>query len=144
MTRAEAVAFFEEQQREWTSRDADALTRRYTADGTIISPMFRTVQGRDAIHQSYRSLFTTFPDWEYVGDAPLVDGDRIAQPFVVHATHSGEFFGLPGSGRAFDITGIRIFEIRDGLIAWERRLYDFTGLLIQLGVLRGKAAPSGA
>ena len=143
MTRAEAVAFFEQQQREWASRDADALARHYTADGTIVSPMFRTVQGRDAIEQSYRTLFTTFPDWEYVGDPPLVDGDRIAQPFVVHATHSGEFFGLPGSGRAFDITGVRVFEIRDGLIAWERRYYDFTGLLMQLGVLRSKPARSG-
>jgi hypothetical protein len=29
-------------------------------------------------------------------------------------------------------------EMRDGLIADERRIYDFTGLLIQLGVLRSK------
>jgi hypothetical protein len=48
--------------------------------------------------------------------------------------------GLPGSGRAFDIEGVRVFEMKDGLIAHERRYYDFTGLLIQLGVLRGKPA----
>jgi hypothetical protein len=29
-------------------------------------------------------------------------------------------------------------EMVDGLIAHERRVYDFTGLLIQLGVLRSK------
>jgi SnoaL-like polyketide cyclase len=51
-----------------------------------------------------------------------------------------EFMGLPGSGRAFDIEGVRVFEMKDGLIDFERRYYDFTGLLIQLGVLRGKPA----
>jgi hypothetical protein len=28
----------------------------------------------------------------------------------------------------------------DGLIAHERRIYDFTGLLLQIGVLRAKPA----
>jgi steroid delta-isomerase-like uncharacterized protein len=142
MTHDEAVKFFGEQQDEWNVRDAGALTRRHTPDGTIISPIFRTVQGADAILGSYRSLFTTFPDWQYIGAEPLVDGDgdRLAQEFVVHATHSAEFMGLPGSGRKFDINGVRVFEMKDGLIAFERRYYDFTGLLIQLGVLRGKPA----
>ena len=140
MTRDDVVKFFAEQQAEWNARDAAALARRHTPDGTIVSPIFRTVQGPDDILKSYRSLFTTFPDWQYIGEEPLVDGDRLAQQFVVHATHSAEFMGLPGSGRKFDIQGVRIFEMRDGLIAYERRYYDFTGLLIQLGVLRGKPA----
>jgi steroid delta-isomerase-like uncharacterized protein len=140
MTRDDAVKFFAEQQVEWNARDAEALARRHTADGTIVSPIFRTVQGTDDIRRSYRSLFTTFPDWQYTGEEPLVDGNRLAQQFAVNATHSAEFMGLPGSGRRFDIQGVRVFEMRDGLIAYERRYYDFTGLLIQLGVLRGKPA----
>ena len=140
MTHDEAVKFFAEQQDEWAALDAGALTRRHTADGTIISPIFRTVQGADGILGSYRSLFTTFPDWQYIGEEPLVDGDRLAQQFVVHATHSAEFMGLPGSGRKFDIEGVRVLDMKEGLIAFERRYYDFTGLLIQLGVLRGKPA----
>jgi hypothetical protein len=35
---------------------------------------------------------------------------------------------------------VRIFEMKDDRIAYERRYYDFTGLLIQLGILRGKPA----
>jgi steroid delta-isomerase-like uncharacterized protein len=140
MTREDAVRFFADQQAEWNARDAEALARRHTPDGTIVSPIFRTVQGFDGILRSYRALFTTFPDWQYIGEEPMVDGSRLAQPFRVHATHSAEFMGLPGSGRKFDIEGVRVFEMKDGLIAYERRYYDFTGLLIQLGVLRGKPA----
>jgi hypothetical protein len=33
---------------------------------------------------------------------------------------------------------VLIFEWRDGKIAVERRLYDFTSLLLQVGVLKAK------
>jgi steroid delta-isomerase-like uncharacterized protein len=140
MTHDEAVKLFEHQQTCWNNRDADALATLHTLDGTIISPIFRTVQGRTEIHASYRTLFATFPDWQYIGQRLLVDGSVVAQEFVVHATHSGEFMGLRGTGRKFDIEGVRLMEMRDGLIAYERRYYDFTGLLIQLGILKSKPA----
>ena len=140
MTYDDALRFFTEQQEEWNLRDAAALARRHAPDGIVISPIFRTVQGSDEILESYRSLFRTFPDWQYIGQKLLVDGDLVAQQFIVYATHSTEFMGLPGSGRKFEIEGVRIFEMKDGLIVHERRYYDFTGLLIQLGVLRGKPA----
>jgi steroid delta-isomerase-like uncharacterized protein len=140
MTHDQAVKFFEHQQACWDNRDADALARLHTSDATIISPIFRTVQGRDDILASYRTLFATFPDWQYIGQRLLADDSRVAQEFLVHATHSGEFMGLPGTGRKFDIQGIRLMEMRDGLISYERRYYDFTGLLIQLGILKSKPA----
>ena len=140
MTHDEAVKFFDQQQEDWNARDAEALTSGHTDDGTIISPIFMTVRGRDEILESYRSLFLTFPDWQFRSQQLMVDGDRGAQEFVVHATHSDELMGLKGSGRKFEIQGVLLFEMKDGLIALERRYYDFTGLLIQLGVLRGKPA----
>jgi steroid delta-isomerase-like uncharacterized protein len=140
MNREDLQTFFERHQGAWDRRDPEALVSGHAEDGTIVSPIFRTVQGREDILASYRSLFTTFPDWTITGLALLVDGDRVAQPFKVEATHGGDFMGLPGSGRRFQIEGMRLFEMRHGLIAYERRYYDFTGLLIQLGILRGKPA----
>jgi len=140
MTHDDAVNFFEEQQRNWAARDAAALTASHTDDATIISPIFRTVKGHQEILESYRTLFTTFPDWTYVAEPALVDGTKVAQPFIVSATHVHDFMGMPGSNRKFEIQGVILYEMRDGLIAHELRCYDFTGLLIQLGVLRGKPA----
>jgi steroid delta-isomerase-like uncharacterized protein len=140
MARDEVRELFRRQQEAWNARDAAALTAGHAEDGTIVSPIFRKVHGRREILESYESLFATFPDWRYEGNEALVDGDRVAQPFRVKATHSGEFMGLPGTGRTFDIEGVRLFEMSGALIAYERRYYDFTGLLIQLGILRGKPA----
>jgi steroid delta-isomerase-like uncharacterized protein len=140
MTHEDVVAFFADQQREWDRRDSEALTLRHADQGTVVSPIFRTVHGRAEILTSYQSLFETFPDWRYVGRQLVVDGDHVAEEFIVDATHSGPFMGLPPSGRKFSIIGVRLFEMEDGLIVHERRYYDFTGLLIQIGILRGKPA----
>ena len=70
----------------------------------------------------------------------IIDGDQVVQPFSATATHSAEFMGLPASGRKFKIEGARLHVMKDGRIQEEQRIYDFTGLLIQVGVLKSKPA----
>ena len=140
MTREQIVAVLNAMQRSWHARDAAALTAMHASDCTIHSPMFGEVHGLAAAEQSYRDLFRTFADWTYEGQDLIIDGLRAAQIFTVTATHTHEFFGLEATGRKFRIDGVLIFEFRDGKVATERRLYDFTGLLIQIGVLKAKPA----
>ena len=140
MTRQEIVDFFETRKSRWVARNPEELARGHAEDGTVISPMFGTLRGRKAIGDAYRSLFTVFPDWDLSEEDLLIDGVRVAQVFSVTATHVGDFMGLAGTNRRFQIQGVRLFEMDGGLIQHERRLYDFTGLLIQVGVLRGKPA----
>jgi len=58
----------------------------------------------------------------------------------VRATHRGDFMGIPGTGRRIEFESVLILDVEDGLVQYERRIYDFTGMLIQIGVLRGKPA----
>ena len=138
MTHDDIHAFFERQGDHWRERDPAGLSAGYAADATIVSPIFRTVSGRPAILRSFESLFEIFPDWDLRPERLLIDGRSVAEPFTVTATHVGEFMGLRGCGRRFEIQGVRLFDMDDGLISRERRYYDFTGLLIQIGVLKGK------
>lgn len=140
MTRAEIEAFFAARERAWIHRDPEALAAGHSPDGLVDSPMFGHRQGRDAIRESYRALFDIFPDWDYQGEALVIDGDRVAQAFTVSATHVGTFMGHAGTDRKFRIQGARFFTMANGLVQHERRVYDFTGLLIQIGVLKGKPA----
>jgi steroid delta-isomerase-like uncharacterized protein len=140
MTRDEVRAFYQRRLAAWNSGDAARLAADYAESCVISSPMFSRVEGRDGIERSFRSLFNAFPDWKMSFDEPLVDDDRVALPFSATATHAGDFMGLPGSGRRFEIKGILLCRFDNELIAEERRVYDFTGLLIKLGVLRSKPA----
>ena len=58
----------------------------------------------------------------------------------MRATHRGDFMGIPGTGRRVEFDCVLILDFQDGKIQRERRVYDFTGMLIQIGVLRGKPA----
>lgn len=138
MTRDQTLAFFARRQEAWRRRDVDALVGDHALHGRIVSPMFTTVVGHDQIRPSYESLFRVFPDWDLMSEPVLVDGARVAQPFAVRATHEGEFMGFAGTGRRFEIQGVLLFDMEGEAIALERRIYDFTGLLIQLGVLKGR------
>jgi hypothetical protein len=138
MTHEEARAYFVRRQTAWREADARALTDDHDEDCTVTSPIFATIHGRAAIQRSYESLFRTFSAWDVRHDDPLLDGNRIALPFTARAVHVGEFMGLQGTNRRFEVAGVLLFEMRDAKIIQERRLYDFTALLIQTGVLRGK------
>jgi predicted ester cyclase len=46
---------------------------------------------------------------------------------------------MPGTGRRIETSGAFILTLENGRIAAERRVYDFTGFLVQLGVLKAKA-----
>lgn len=138
MTREAVVRFFDERQTDWRTRDPDLLAARHAVDGTVVSPMFGALHGRIEIAESYRRLFATFPDWYFKNEELVIDGNRVAQHFVSTATHVGEFMGLPGSSRHGRIEGVLLFTMKDGQILHEQRLYDFSALLIQIGVLRSK------
>jgi predicted ester cyclase len=60
--------------------------------------------------------------------------------WTVQSIHAGEIFGVPGSGRRIERTSAYIMTFRNGLIASERRVYDFTNMLMQLGVLKARPA----
>ena len=138
MTREQIVALAGTMQRAWAQRDAAALAATHAEDSVVHSPMFGEVRGRADIERSYQELFRAFADWNFEPQDLLIDGNRAAQVFMVSATHTSEMFGLAATHRKFRIQGVLIFELRDGRIQAERRLYDFTSLLIQVGVVKAK------
>ena len=140
MTRHDILTLFEQRQAAFLRRDVGALADLYAEDGVVESLMAGTVRGRDAIGNVYRAWFAAFPDVVITSEDLIVDGLRAAH-FMTHAgTDSGGFMGLPPTGKPFRIPIVHFFEFRDGRIVRERRIYDFTGLLVQIGVLKAKPA----
>jgi steroid delta-isomerase-like uncharacterized protein len=118
--------------------DAHALASNHTENGMVVSPLFGTVRGRAAIEKTYYELFQSFPDFALTSDEILIDGDRATQIFSVTASHTNELFGVPGTGKKFDLQGVFFFRFEQDHIAFEQRFYDFTGVLVQLGILKAK------
>ena len=140
MTREEVVALFERRETAWRTKDAAALAADHAPHGVVISPTGGVLEGRADIERIYRVWFTAFADYVFGIEDLIIEGDRVALLGRVTGRHSGEFFGVPATGRRIDISCGFFYRFEDGLIAHERRILDFTGLLVQVGVLRAKPA----
>jgi len=140
MTRDQIQALIDRYLRGWERRDVQTLVDCYTTDCEIISPMFRTVRGRSEVEASFEDMFLVFTDFEIRVDDLVIDATdgRAALIMTTHATHHGEIFRLPASGRRIELHQVFAFHVKGDQIRFERRLYDYTGMLIQLGVLKAE------
>ena len=141
MTRDQVISLFERRQLDWRNRDAAALAADHADDGIVLSPTGGVLEGRQEIERVYRVWLTAFPDLTLTISDVLIDGDRVVLILDVAATHSGEFLGLAPTGRRLLVVAAFIYTMKDNLIAHERRILDFTGVLVQVGVLKAKPAP---
>ena len=140
MTRGEIQALVERFVAAWAGEDIDALLACYDEQVELVSPLLHTVRGLTAIEGAHQDLFTAFADVAVdVHDIVVdVENQRAVLVFTTHATQKGEFLGFPPSQRRIASPSAYIFHLKDGRIVSERRIYDFAGFLMQLGILKAK------
>jgi len=140
MTREETAAVFDRRQKAYDNLDASMLAADYADQAVVQSPTAGTHQGRAAIEAVFRAWFDAFVDMKAYSDDLLIDGTRVAQVLRIEGTDLGGFMGMPPSGKSFQMAVVCLYDFADRLIVRERRIYDFTGLLVQIGVLKAKPA----
>jgi steroid delta-isomerase-like uncharacterized protein len=143
MTSDEIRTFCEDYVRRWEREDVTGLTACYNEDCEIVSPIFNILRGRAQLETSFLDLFRAFSDFQFSVNDVIVDRDRNERAvllFTARLTHHGEIFGRPGTGRRFEVHGAFVFTFENDRISRDSRLYDFTGMLMQLGVLRARTA----
>jgi steroid delta-isomerase-like uncharacterized protein len=138
MTRGQIVTLLTSRHEAFERRDLRKLAGLYSEECVLESPMAGTVAGRAAIEQAFHALFTAFPDLVFTSDEILIDGDRVAQTLTLVGTDIGGFMGLPPTAKRFRTPVVVLSTIKDEHIVAERRIYDFTGLLMQVGVLKAR------
>lgn len=140
MTRQEIVDLFERRMQAVNDHDVEALADLYAEDAVVESPLGATHQGRAAIASVFGAFFGALSDARLTQDELIVDGDRVVQVVTMSGTDNGGFMGMAPSGRPAQLPMVAVCRVADGLITHERRIYDFTGMLVQIGVLKAKPA----
>ena len=140
MTREEILSLLERKSAAWAARDAPALARLYAPHAIVTSPTGGVLEGPGEIERVYRRWLLAFPDLRFQADDVLIDGERVVQVAHLSGTHAGEFFGVPATGRKVNFVCALVLSVGDGLIVSERRILDFTGVLVQVGVLKARPA----
>ena len=141
MTRDEILDLLSRRAGAWRRLDIAAQLDDYADDAVVESPLAGgTMHGREQIKQVFQSYFSAFPDLTMEQGDVLVDGQRAAVLATFSGKDQGGFMGMPATGRHVTIPVVFLYEFEDGRIVRDRRVYDFTGMLIQVGSLKAKPA----
>lgn len=74
----------------------------------------------------------------------IASGDTVWAMFRMVGTHTGDFWGVPGTGRPLDLLELGVFRLEDGRIAESWWLNDELAICIQLGIPVGMKDLSGS
>jgi steroid delta-isomerase-like uncharacterized protein len=90
---------------------------------------------REGFRGFITGFLSAFPDFHYMIDDVLADGDKVAVRLTAQGTQTGEFMGMPASGKHAKWTEMHIGRIANGAIAEHWGEIDNLGQLQQLGVI---------
>ncbi len=94
-----------------------------------------TKNGLDAFKDNWQKPFqAAFSDKVCIDEARLYMGEWAAAFGRQEAIHSGEFMGIPATGKKVDIRYMDFWKVEDGKIVDNWVMVDFPSVLSQLGV----------
>jgi steroid delta-isomerase-like uncharacterized protein len=140
MTRDQIVDLFDRRMNAFNDHDVESFADVYAEDAVVESPLGGTHQGRAAIAAVIAAFLGALSDATSSQDALIIDGDDVVQVVTMSGTDAGGFMGMAPSGRPAQLPIVAVCRVADGHITHERRIYDFTGMLVQIGVLKAKPA----
>lgn len=91
--------------------------------------------GLDGVRRVQQLFRVGFPDVQFTIEDMVAEGDTVASHVTGHGTHTGDFMGIPPSGKEATWRSLGVFRVVDGKIVEHYGIPDLLGLLIQIGVI---------
>jgi steroid delta-isomerase-like uncharacterized protein len=92
-------------------------------------------QGREGVEMITTMLHTGLPDFSATIEDIIAEDDRVMVRMTWSGTQTGEFMGLPPSGKAMSVAIIDIFRLAEGTIVEHWGVMDMMGMMQQLGAM---------
>jgi steroid delta-isomerase-like uncharacterized protein len=117
----------------FNSGDADECVALMAPDFVInLAELPEPQHGREVWQQGFELMRRAFPDLKARIEDIVAAQDKVAVRLRFRGTHSGEFLGIPATGRAIEYVSHEFYRIADGLIAEEWICSDLATLLRQI------------
>jgi steroid delta-isomerase-like uncharacterized protein len=92
------------------------------------------VHGKEAVGAVYTDIIAAIPDVNFVSTRRFTseDGQWVVDESDVTGHVEGEWAGIAGEGAPVEIRILHLFQIRDGLIAYENTWFDSAAVARQV------------
>lgn len=92
------------------------------------------IHGIEAAKVFNNSLFKGFPDMQQTIENIVTEDSNAAMRHIIRGTHTGDFLGIPPTGKQVIGSGVRFFRIFEGKIVETWYEVNLLGLMKQLGL----------
>lgn len=106
----------------------------FTDDITLVTSP-ENIVGIDAFKDYYSNFINGFSDVTFTIVDVFGQGDKIVKHWNFKGTHTGDFFGMPATGKTVDVDGVTLVKMKDGKIAQEQDFMDNMVFMQQLGIV---------
>jgi steroid delta-isomerase-like uncharacterized protein len=88
--------------------------------------------GRAFLHDAIGRIQAGLSEVSMTVEDTVAEADRVAVRLTSRARQSGEFMGMPATGRTYEIEEMHLFRVAGGTIAEHWHVADIAGMLRQL------------
>jgi predicted ester cyclase len=99
------------------------------------TPQLGVAPTREGLKQSLRALKTAFPDVRYTIESSIACGDEVVHLLKATGTMTGEFMGIPATGKHAEWSEMHIGRGVNGRLTEHWSIVDQLGMLVQLGIV---------
>lgn len=104
-------------------------------DQALEGVMGYPLRGFEGVKQLH-DFWKPFSDLKLTIENMCSDGEWVACHFRLRGRHTGDFMGMPATGKSMDITATGMFRCQNGKVAENIVNPDALGMLQQLGVIQ--------
>jgi predicted ester cyclase len=113
----------------------ELINELYAPEFVDRSPQPGMATTREGFKQFVTALRTAFPDLRYTINDSIECGDKLVHRVTAKGTMTGEFAGMPPTGKHATWTEIHIVRVANEHIVEHWGLTQELGMLVQLGVI---------
>ena len=103
----------------------------------VTSP--ENIVGIDKFKAYYQNFITGFSEVQFTIVDVFGQGDKIVKHWNFKGKHTGDFFGIPATGKTLNIDGVTLVKMKNGKIAQEQDFMDNVVFMQQLGLTSNPA-----
>jgi len=120
----------------WSTHNVDIIDDVFAENGIYEDVAFGTVShGREEIKNGLTENFVAVPNFKIELIDWFSSKDMLACQWIMSGTQTGDYPGLPATGKSFSVRGASIALIKDGKFERWTDYYDGYTFLKQLGVI---------
>jgi steroid delta-isomerase-like uncharacterized protein len=123
----------------WNKGNLDGAGRFVTSD-FIYHARGEDVTGIESFKEWVSSDRSVFPDIRFTILDSISESNKVATAWIIEATHTKEFRGIPATQKKFETVGVNIFHFEDNKIKEAWAITDGLTAALQLGVIKAESS----